>query len=117
MKLVTALILTAAAAAGGATAARAAGYDVEVCRDIEYIRRDGRPLRLDAYLPLDAPALVPGVLVIHGGGWRSGTRLQLALQAYRFARAGIAAFAIEYRLAPAYRWPAQIEDVRAALPG
>ncbi|MFQ5495456.1 MAG: alpha/beta hydrolase fold domain-containing protein, partial [Phycisphaerae bacterium] len=40
----------------------------------------------------------PAVLVIHGGSWRRGSRKQLALHAWALARAGMAAFAIDYRL-------------------
>src|SRR5688572_2143046 len=114
MKLAIIGVMAAVSVLGSA-AAPAAAYEVEVRRDVEYVSRGERALRLDAYVPARVGRPVPGILVVHGGGWRSGSKRQLSLQAYAFARAGLAAFAIDYRLAPADRWPAQIEDVRDAL--
>ncbi|MBI4617124.1 MAG: alpha/beta hydrolase [Planctomycetes bacterium] len=82
--------------------------------DIPYCSPDGEDLLLDAYLP-KGEGPFPAVVVIHGGSWRSGTRRQLALHAWWFAREGLAAFAIDYRLAPRHVWPAQIHDCKAAV--
>jgi len=71
-------------------------------------------LLLDAYLPTgDGP--FPGVLVVHGGAWMSGGKTQLAPYAIGLAANGFATFAISYRLAPRYKFPAQIEDCRSAV--
>jgi len=55
------------------------------------------------------------VLVVHGGGWDSGDRSQLAAFNHWLAEHGVAVVAVSYRLAPAHRWPAQRDDVRAAV--
>jgi acetyl esterase/lipase len=74
----------------------------------------GQPLLLDAY-----PAASPGrtVVVIHGGQWTGGGRAEqrpvqtcTALQAR-----GVTCFSIDYELAPAAQWPAQLANMRAAL--
>jgi acetyl esterase/lipase len=71
-------------------------------------------LTLDFYRA-EAAKAAPCVIVVHGGGWDSGERTQLpALNSY-LARRGFAVAAISYRLAPQAIWPAQREDVRAAL--
>ena len=57
----------------------------------------------------------PAVLLVHGGGWRSGSAEDFAALAPSFSHRGIMASAVNYRLAPQHRWPAQIEDVIAAL--
>jgi acetyl esterase/lipase len=57
----------------------------------------------------------PCVVVIHGGGWDGGDRKQLTGLNHWLARQGCAVAAISYRLAPAHPWPAQREDVQAAL--
>ena len=57
----------------------------------------------------------PTVLLIHGGGWVSGTPLSMAHIAPLFARHGIMACAMQYRLAPEHPWPAQSQDVHTAL--
>jgi acetyl esterase/lipase len=55
------------------------------------------------------------VLAIHGGGWDSGDRTQLPEINHRLARRGYAVAALDYRLAPRWRWPAQRDDIGAAL--
>lgn len=58
---------------------------------------------------------VPVVLVIHGGGWMSGSKWALEGYSRLLAKNGIAAVTINYRLAPAHPFPAQVDDVREAL--
>ncbi len=57
----------------------------------------------------------PCVIVVHGGGWDSGDRTQLAEFNHWLARKGYAVAAVSYRLAPAFQWPAQRADVLAAI--
>lgn len=57
----------------------------------------------------------PGMLVVHGGAWRIGTRAQLAGVAATLAEQGYTAVAISYRLAPSATFPAQIYDCQAAV--
>lgn len=72
------------------------------------------PLSLDFYYATgNHPA--PCVLVIHGGGWDSGDRHQFETFNAHLARRGFAVAAMDYRLAPQFRWPAQREDALAAL--
>jgi acetyl esterase/lipase len=89
-------------------------------RGIEYSAGEHGPALLDLYLP-DGIARPPLVVWIHGGSFVSGDRVSLpdtlspgsvfgALTA-----AGLACASIDYSLAPAARYPAPIEDVRAAL--
>jgi len=71
--------------------------------------------KLDIYAPADAEGPLPVVLFFYGGYWRSGRR-----QGYRFigsALAGLGFLAIipDYRLVPAVRFPAFVEDGAAAL--
>ena len=113
-RLSLSLVLCAACApiASAAEAAEAPAYAVE--RNIVYASPDGIDLHLDAYLPSgDGP--FPAVLVVHGGAWRTGSKGQLAFYARALAERGYAAFAINYRLAPKHRFPAQIEDCRSAV--
>lgn len=81
---------------------------------VTYATHGGVELKMDLTRPATgAPA--PVVLVIHGGAWRSGDRKQLPkLNRYLTAR-GFATAAINYRLAPAHRFPAALEDVAAAV--
>lgn len=57
----------------------------------------------------------PCVLLIHGGGWREGSWKDFESLAPLLTRRGFLVAALDYRLAPDHRWPAQLEDVYAAL--
>lgn len=70
--------------------------------------------RLDAYLP-QGEGPHPALLLIHGGAWMHGDKRDMREFGELFARAGYACFAPAYRLAPAHRWPAQIEDCLYAV--
>ena len=57
----------------------------------------------------------PCVLVIHGGGWDSGDKTQLAPLNVYLAQKAYTVVAMQYRLAPDYVFPAQVEDVFNAV--
>ena len=57
----------------------------------------------------------PAVLLIHGGGWRSGSWQDYEGFGPQLSRQGIMVGAMNYRLAPAHPWPAQLEDVLEAI--
>ncbi len=83
-----------------------------------YAQPDGAALQLDLYLPpfvADTNRGRPALIVIHGGGWDSGDNRQLADWNRRWAARGWIVAALNYRLAPAHPWPAQRDDVRAAI--
>lgn len=71
-------------------------------------------LSLDFYRAVGRPN-APCVLVLHGGGWDGGSRTELAHVNHWLARLGYAVAAIDYRLAPHSIWPAQRDDMLAAL--
>lgn len=84
-----------------------------------FAQPDGVDLKLDFYAPAEAREAGetprPCVVVIHGGGWDGGDRAQLAVWNARLVAQGYAVAAISYRLAPRWIWPAQRDDVLAAL--
>lgn len=75
----------------------------------------GRDLRCDIYEPPPAVKNGIGVLLVHGGGWSQGDRSQLRGYGVLLGRRGYTCIASEYRLTGESLWPAQIEDVKAAL--
>lgn len=91
-----------------------ANVEFSVERDLVYATVADNELLLDAYVP-NGKKTRPGILVVHGGAWRSGSKRQLAYYARELAGRGYAAFAIDYRLAPEFPFPAQIEDCRSAV--
>jgi len=87
-------------------------FDIQ--EKITYSTVGDRALLLDAFIP-KAGGQHPAVLVVHGGAWRSGNRRQLRAYATELAERGFVCFAIDYRLAPQHKFPAQIEDCRMAV--
>ena len=73
-------------------------------------------LALDFYHPVRADARPgPCVIVVHGGGWDSGVRGEIAPFNHWLAHHGYAVAAITYRLAPKFTWPAQRDDILGAI--
>ena len=83
--------------------------------NVEYGQAGGESLKLDASVP-DGDGPFPIAIVIHGGGWQSGDKaadpkpILAALTDAKFTW-----FSINYRLAPAHRWPACFDDVNTAI--
>jgi acetyl esterase/lipase len=80
-----------------------------------------RPLTLDLVVPAATPGVVPVLVWIHGGAWLFGSPKQRAgflMEADPFTaaiRAGFAVASAQYRLSGEARFPAQLDDVRAAV--
>jgi acetyl esterase/lipase len=87
---------------------------VDVTRDIPVPLRDGTTLALDLYRP-QLPGMPPLIVTIYGGSWTSGSRAAEAPLAQWYAARGYAVAVIDYRHAPAHRFPVQIDDVDDAL--
>jgi acetyl esterase/lipase len=106
----------AAAQEATPTVARAA---VATQRGVVYGEVDGGDLLLDVYLPPARESPRPAVILIHGGGWTSGSRSDMGVAARELAKAGYAAFSISYRLldtvTPRNLWPAQLDDAQRAV--
>lgn len=75
---------------------------------------EGVQLLGDVYHP-PQPGPHPIVLVLHGGGWSSGSRSEGQTASRALAAAGFLVVASDYRLAPAHHFPAQLADVQIAL--
>jgi acetyl esterase/lipase len=73
----------------------------------------GRDLLADLYVPPEPNGC--GVLLVHGGSFIHGDRAQLRGYGILLGRLGYTSLACEYRLAPDWKWPAQLDDVRVAL--
>lgn len=82
--------------------------------DVVYNKDKGRSLHLDAFLNR-ARKRNPAVIMIHGGGWRSGNKNQMQVLAKEIASKGYSCFAIEYRLSLEAKYPEGIYDVKNAI--
>jgi acetyl esterase/lipase len=75
---------------------------------------DGVPLSLEIYRPISI-GKYPTIVTLYGGSWQRGSPLNdAAFNRYMAAR-GYTVIAIDYRHAPQYRFPAQLQDVQTAL--
>jgi acetyl esterase len=93
----------------------AAQPTVDIRRDVEYGTANGKRLLLDAYVPAAGEGRRPAVVMIHGGGWRVGDKASWQPEAERLAGRGWVAFSINYRLDEPAVFPAEIDDVQAAV--
>jgi acetyl esterase/lipase len=83
-------------------------------RDHVYRDTPERTLAMDVYRAPDA-AQRPAVVLLHGGGWREGSKGQLSRYALDFAAAGYVTVEPNYRLSDEATFPAALEDVKAAV--
>jgi acetyl esterase/lipase len=88
---------------------------VQEKKDIVYISYGSRKIHLDIYSPSQKNKLIPAVLLIHGGGWRSGNRQMEIPMAQFLASHGYIAATVEYRLSPEALYPAALIDIKAAI--
>ncbi len=122
----TALSLPLSQASAEGTVPTTSPRAVRVLRDQAYTT-GANPLLCDVYLPgsLDEAtdqgsperaieAKRPVVILIHGGGWMTGSKWTMQPHAMMLAEQGVAAVSINYRLAPTHPFPSQVDDVRQA---
>ena len=100
----------------GATKPLTVPDTVKVERDLVYAKYGSRELMLDLYLPkVPTNTPIPCIMVIHGGGWRSGDKQRFAKQAAYLADKGFAAACIGYRLMPEVQILDCIKDCKASV--
>ncbi|MDX9971388.1 MAG: alpha/beta hydrolase [FCB group bacterium] len=92
-------------------------YAGDVHREtVRYTHPDGKDLKGSLFLPKEASAEArPAILLIHGSGWRIGTRHLVHWYAREFAKNGYVALAINYRKMPDYPYPHCVHDAKAAV--
>ncbi|MEZ5338401.1 MAG: alpha/beta hydrolase [bacterium] len=84
--------------------------------DVVFAQRASGDVALDIYLPeQQAEELHPVVLYIHGGGWQGGDKAEGRIFLSNPVANGWIGVSTNYRLSQQATWPAQIDDVRAAL--
>ena len=89
---------------------------IESKRNIIYAKIGERGLLLDAFYPKKKnKTLFPVIIIIHGGGWRTGNKNQHFALAQRLANLGYICFLPEYRLSTEALFPAAVHDLKASL--
>lgn len=87
---------------------------VKEISDIPFKVSNGRNLLLNGFF-VNTKNKKPAVILIHGGGWKSGSKEMMASIARKLSQNGYHCFAVEYRLSGEARYPAAIEDVKDAI--
>ncbi len=82
---------------------------------VTYAQYGQREMHLDLYRPKAAPATLPAIVCIHGGGWYKGERSSMTHLAQALAAHGFVAVTISYRLSGEAKFPAAIHDCKAAV--
>ncbi len=88
---------------------------VRIEEGVAFASAGGRELRCDVFHPPGQSEAQPGILLVHGGGWHMGAPAMLRGYGILMARHGYPCVASEYRLSGEARWPAQLDDVLAAI--
>jgi acetyl esterase/lipase len=90
--------------------------DVAEERGITYCTLNHRNLLVDVFFPKKKDfKRITAVIMIHGGGWRSGNRSQHYPLAESLAHLGYVCFTPEYRLSTEALFPAAVYDIKAAI--
>ena len=89
-----------------------------VAKEAEIVYKDleGRSLKLDVFYPAkESRKSLPAVLLIHGGGWRTGDRSLMYPMAAQLAAKGFVTVTAEYRLSLEAPFPAAVHDLKTAI--
>ena len=83
--------------------------------NVVYCSYGNRKMKLDVFVDKNIKKKQTAIIIIHGGGWRSGSREQHHPMAQKLASLGYVCFTPEYRLSTEALFPAAIYDVKAAI--
>ena len=108
-------MLVAATCVVNATALAKGEAEVAFEKDAVYAKVGDTELKYDIAKPAQGNGPFPFVLCIHAGGWQLGDKRSFRDDTRRLAANGYVAATINYRVTPAAKWPAQLEDVRTAV--
>jgi acetyl esterase/lipase len=85
-------------------------------KDIIYCTIADRALKLDVFYPGKKNKQgTAAIIIIHGGGWRTGNRTQHYPLAEKLASLGYTCFTPEYRLSTEALYPAAVYDIKASI--
>lgn len=109
------LTVFAASPAGAQSTSSTASSRVMTERDLLYGRVEGSALLADIAYP-DGPGPHPALVYVHGGRWRSGTRVDASsANVAQWANSGYFTMTVEYRLVGGSPAPAPYLDVLTAI--
>ena len=90
-------------------------YPATYTPDIEYVRRGERGLKIQLLQPRGASGPYPLLVYVQGSAWQSQNLYMNIPQLAGFARRGYVVASVEYRPSSVAVFPAQLQDVKAAI--
>jgi len=115
LRTIPLLLLPALLVAQGQDPPFALPDSVEMRRDVVYAQYGDRALKADIFLPRSGGGPFPAVVYVHGGGWKNGTKAAFSRQAAYMATQGFVGMSIEQRLSGEAKFPAALQDAKAAV--
>jgi pectinesterase len=88
--------------------------NIEIQENIKYTTEDGIDLMLDVFSPKNTKN-APCLIIIHGGGWRSGDKTHHHEMAKVLAMRGYVVVTPSYRLSTHALYPAAMVDAKTAI--
>lgn len=88
---------------------------VNANRNIPYVEYGERQLSLDVFSHSRRIINNPAIILVHGGGWRTGDKSLTFPLALQLANRGYVCVSVEYRLFPEALFPAAIIDVKNSI--
>jgi acetyl esterase/lipase len=74
-----------------------------------------RELKADIFYPKKIKKKLPAVVIVHGGGWRSGDKSMNTPLAQQLALQGYFVISVEYQLSLEAKYPAAVYNLKAAI--
>jgi acetyl esterase/lipase len=87
---------------------------ITIKKDMVYGHAGGEDQKLDIGTP-EGKGPFPAILFFHGGGWQQGAKWHMHKWIQKFASSGYVGVSVEYRFAPHFKWPAQVQDAKQAV--
>ncbi len=87
----------------------------QILFDRLYKTAGAHDLHMDIFLPTPVTDRHQGIVLVHGGAWRSGSKSHFYALATVLAQRGYVVFLPEYRLAPESAYPAGLIDINDAI--
>ncbi len=85
-------------------------------KDMQYCIQGNRKLLTDAFFPKENAAIKrTAIIIIHGGGWRTGNKSLHHTMARQLASIGYVCFTPEYRLSTEALYPAGVFDIKSVI--
>jgi len=90
--------------------------DVTIEKNVAYCQNGSRRLVSDIFYPASkTKSKRTALIIVHGGGWRSGNKSLHHPLAQQLAMLGYVCFTPEYRLSTEALFPAAVHDIKAAI--